>query len=104
MSVLFYPAYWWFPLGLAAFAIAGINLMLGSFGKKKHWRLLVFLSLVCALLALLAQYHMVNNWVQAKDWSALMDVVPAMSKALTGAVFAGIALNVLVILRNMRKK
>ena len=104
MSALFYPTYWWFPLALIAFLLAGINLMLGSLGKKNPWRLLVFLSLAFALFALLAQYHMVNAWVQAEDWSALMDVVPSMSKVLTGAVLVGLGLNVMVIVQNMRKK
>ena len=94
----------WFPLGLIAFLIAGVNLILGSLGKKNPWRLLVFLSLSFALFALLAQYHMVNAWVQAEDWSALMDVVPAMSKMLTGAVVLGLGLNVMTIIQNMRKK
>lgn len=104
MSALFYPTYWWFPLGLIAFLIAGVNLVLGSMNKKTPWRLLVLLSLVFALFALLAQYHMVNTWVQAEDWSALMDVVPTMSKLLTGAVIVGVGLNVMVIVQNMRKK
>lgn len=43
-------------------------------------------SLAFVSLTLLMEYQMVLQWVHKEDWSALMDVVPAMSSLLTGYV------------------
>lgn len=41
-------------------------------------------SLAFVALTLLMQYRMVLNWVNAEDWSALLDVVPSIFPILTG--------------------
>jgi len=38
-------------------------------------------------------YSMVNNYVSFGDWSALMDVVPAMTRSLWFLVIASILIN-----------
>ena len=98
------PVVIWFALGMLAFACAGVNLMLGSYGKKKAWLPLLVASLSLGLLSLVSGYFAILSWVSAEDWSALMDVVPAMSKACGAAALVGIALNVCVLIQNLRKK
>lgn len=104
MSALFDPTTLWFALGMLAFVCAGVNLILGSLGKKKSWLVLLVISLSLASLSLVCALFAINAWVLAEDWSALMDVVPSMSKVCAGAVMVGLGLNVMVIVQNMRKK
>ena len=104
MNMLISPTILWFALGMLAFACAGVNLMLGSFGKKKQWLVLLFASMSLACLSLLAGYFVVWERVAASDWSALMDIIPSMCKLTGGAVLVGIALNVAVLIQNLRKK
>ena len=104
MSGILDPTWWWFPVGLLAFVLAGLNLVKNSLGKNKGWHVMMFLSLGCGALAVLLQYYMVYNWVKMEDWSALMDVVPSMSMVLTVAVAAGLVLNAMVLVQNLRKK
>lgn len=94
----------WFALGMLAFVCAGLNLVLGSLGKKKFWLVLIFLSMSFACFSLLAGYFMVWERVAASDWSALMDIIPSMCKVTAGAVLVGIALNIAVLIQNKRIK
>ncbi len=104
MGMIFNPTYWWFFLGLIAFGLAGVNLMLYSLGKAKHWKLLLFLSMSFGLVAAWAVLVMVANWVHMEDWSALMDVVPAMLKVMAVAVGVGIVLNGMVLVQHRKEK
>ena len=94
----------WFGLGMLAFACAGLNLILGSLGKKKFWLVLLFLSMSLACFSLLAGYFVVWERVASSDWSALMDIIPSLCKVTGGAVLVGIALNIAVLIQNLRKK
>ena len=95
----------WLLLGALAFLLALVNLALALFGKGRGQSLLLFGSLACGVLAMLEEYRLAVEWVQKEDWSALMDVLPAMELVLTAAVFAGLGLNLAaLILHRVWKK
>ena len=54
-------------------------------------------SLAFVSLTLLMEYQMVLQWVHKEDWSALMDVVPAMSSLLTGYVIILLLANAVLV-------
>ena len=81
----------WPVFGIAAIIAAILNLAFCFSGKEaKYFR---FASLSLTALTMCAMYSMVNNYVSFGDWSALMDVVPAMTKALWFLVIASILIN-----------
>ena len=81
----------WVILGLSAIVAAILNLLFWSRGKDS--KIFRFLSLSLTALTVCAIYSMDAQWVLKEDWSALMDVVPSMSRYLWGLVIASIALN-----------
>ena len=81
----------WPVFGISAIIAAVLNLAFCFSGKEaKYFR---FASLSLTALTVCAMYSMVNNYVSAEDWSALMDVVPAMTRALWLLVIASILIN-----------
>lgn len=81
----------WFVFGAAAIIAAILNLYFCFSGREaKYFR---YASLSLTALTMCAQYSMVNNWVFEKDWSALMDVVPATTRLLWILVIASILIN-----------
>lgn len=81
----------WLIFGLAAIVTAALNLICCFTGKEaKYFR---FASLSLTALTMCAMYSMVNNWVFQEYWSALMDVVPAMTRLLWLLVIASILIN-----------
>lgn len=93
LRLLIRPAYWWWTLGTAAFFLALVTLFRAIAGHKRGQELLRFVSLSCALGAMLSQYYLVNGWVAGEDWSALLDCVPPVAKLLTVAVIVGLGLH-----------
>ena len=81
----------WVILGLSAIVAAILNLLFWIRGKDP--KIFRFLSLSLTALTLCAIYSADARWVLKEDWSALMDVVPTMSRYLWGLVIASIALN-----------
>lgn len=94
----------WLISGVLAFGLAAVNLVRALLGKKKGWQTLVFLSLSCGAIALLAQYRMVYDWAARGDWSALADVVPGMFGVLCVCTAVGIVLNAAVLILNNKGK
>lgn len=96
----------WLLLGALAFLLALANLALALLGKQWGENGFLFGSLACGVLAMLEEYRLAVQWVQKEDWSALMDVLPAMEMVLTAAVFIGLGLNLaaLVLHRMWRKE
>lgn len=81
----------WPVFGISAIIAAVLNLAFCFSGREtKYFR---FASLSLTALTMCAMYSMVNNYVSVGDWSALMDIVPAMTKALWFLVIASILLN-----------
>lgn len=75
----------WIATAAAGLLAAGVAVALGARGSAKTG-LAVTAALVCAALTLLLEYRLVLDWVQQEDWSAMLDVVPTMYRALCGYV------------------
>lgn len=94
----------WLVTGSAAFLLAIINLIRSLSSKQKGSQALLFASLSCGVLTLLEEYQMVNTWLMYGDLAALEDVVPTMTHTLAIASYTGIALNLAVLIINVRKQ
>ncbi len=79
-----------------------INLYMYKTGKD--YRLAMAVGLSFTALTLVAEYRLVSNWVKVEDWSALLDVVPSMEKALWFLTIASILLNISPILLELKNK
>ena len=55
-------------------------------------------------LTLCAEHSLISNWVKVEDWSALLDVVPTMEKALWFLTIVSILLNIAPIFLELRNK
>lgn len=93
----------WIIFGLAAIGATLLNLTV--FMMEKDYKLPMAIALSLTALTLCAEYNLINMWVEAEDWAALMDVVPGMSRALWFLTIAAIFLNLLpIFLENIRQK
>ena len=81
----------WALLGVAAIVTAILNVIWSMRNRETKW--FRFISLSFTALTLCAFYSADAKWVLNKDWSALMDVVPTMSKALWVLAIASILIN-----------
>ena len=78
-------------LGVAAIITAILNVVWSA--KKHEAKWFRFISLSLTALTLCAFYSTNVKWVLNEDWSALMDVVPAMATALWVLTIVSILLN-----------
>ncbi|MGI1822521.1 hypothetical protein ACRPK6_10045 [Exiguobacterium sp. TRN 1102] len=85
----------WIIFGLAAIGATLINLTV--FMMEKDYKLTMAIALSLTALTLCAEYSLLNMWVEAKDWGAITDVVPGMSRALWFLTIAAIFMNILPI-------
>ena len=92
----------WFILGLIAIIITFTNLYLYKTGKD--YKLAMAMGLSFTALTLCAKYSLVSEWVKVEDWSALMDVVPAMETLLWILTIISIALNIAPVLLEWKSK
>ena len=81
----------WMVLGAAAMITAMLNLAWAAKNRDAKW--FRFISVSLTDLTLCEEYGLVERWVLKEDWSALMDVVPGMSKALLALTVASILIN-----------
>lgn len=81
----------WAVFGIAAVITAILNVGWTLRNRDAKW--FRFLSLSLTALTLCAFYQADAQWVLHEDWSALMDVVPTMSKALWVLTIGSILLN-----------
>jgi len=81
----------WLLFGIAAIFTAILNLA-WTFMRRdaKYFR---FASLAYTAFTLCAFLSQVNKWVLVKDWSALMDVLPSVSKMMWILVIASVIIN-----------
>ncbi len=68
--------------------------------KNANWAMAGSLSFVG--ITLLMEYRIVAEWVNEEDWSALMDVVPAMFPVLCGYVVIMLVANIGVLVTNKK--
>ncbi|QUP85854.1 hypothetical protein KD909_07660 [Exiguobacterium sp. PFWT01] len=93
----------WIIFGLAAIGATLINLTV--FMMEKDYKLPMAIALSLVALTLCAEYSLLNMWVEAKDWAAISDVVPGMSRALWFLTIAAIFMNILpIFLERKRNK
>ncbi|MGK0466880.1 hypothetical protein [Clostridium sp.] len=70
----------WLILGVIAIVATFINLYMYKTGKD--YKLAMAIGLSFTALTLCSEYSAVSKWVKSEDWSALLDVIPTMEKAL----------------------
>ena len=92
----------WLILGIIAIVATFINLYMYKTGKD--YKLAMAMGLSFTALTLCAEYSLVSVWVKVEDWSALMDVVPGMEKALWFLTIVSILLNIAPILLERKGK
>lgn len=85
-------------LGLSAWAL-GLGALMrkgGCAGSRS--------SLICCALALLVQLFEIRRRVEAADWAALMDTVPALTTAASVLVIVTVLLNALALLKEKKER
>ncbi|MGY3718028.1 hypothetical protein ACWE42_21165 [Sutcliffiella cohnii] len=92
----------WVILGVIAIVVTFINLFMYAAGKD--YKIAMALGLSFTALTLCAKYSLVSMWVEVEDWSALMDVVPGMERALWFLTIVSILLNITPIIWNEEVK
>ena len=92
----------WLILGLIAIVTTFINLYMYKTGRD--YKLAMAMGLSFTALTLCAEHSLVSNWVKGEDWSALLDVVPTMDKALWVLTIASVLLNIAPIFLEIKSK
>lgn len=92
----------WIIFGFIAIAATIMNLY--KYKAGKDYKLALAIGLSFTALTLCAEHSTVANWVDGEDWGALMDVVPAMEKALWVLTAVSILLNITPILLERKSK
>lgn len=67
----------WIFFSIACVVFTGLHAF-AAFSGKSMAKAMAFAAFGFTALTLLSEYAMVVSWVQAEDWSALLDVVPFM--------------------------
>ncbi len=70
----------WIVFGMIAILSAILNIAWAAKGREPKW--FRFVSLSSTALTLCAFYGIHAKWVINEDWTALLDVVPAMTRIL----------------------
>lgn len=70
----------------------------------KNYKLAMAMGLSFTALTLCSEYSLVSNWVKNEDWSALLDVVSTMEKALWFLTSVSILLNIVPIFLELINK
>ena len=81
----------WMLFGFAAIISAILNIMWSIRNQDAKW--FRYTSLSLTVLTLCSFYNASAKWVLSEDWSALMDVVPTMSKMLWALTILSILIN-----------
>lgn len=81
----------WIILGTAAIVSAILNVYFTLRHRDAKWFRIISLSLIA--LTLCAWYSLDARWVEAKDWAALEDTGPTMTKAFWSLTIASIVIN-----------
>ncbi|WP_277584370.1 hypothetical protein [Psychrobacillus antarcticus] len=92
----------WLILGIIAVVATFINLYM--YKKGKDYKLAMALGLSFTALTLCAEHSLAASWVKSEDWSALLDVVPTMEKALWFLTIFSIVLNLAPVFLELKNK
>lgn len=91
----------WLILGVIAILATIINLYRYKTGKNYNLAMAIGLSFTA--LTLVASYNMIFDYVKAEDWSALLDVVPTMTRVFWALTIISILLNIAPIFLELNK-
>ena len=86
----------WLTIGLIAIGATCINLYMYITGKD--YKIAMAMGLSFTALTLCAEYSLISDWVEVRDWAAIEDVVPGMERALWFLTIVSIFLNITPIL------
>ena len=81
----------WMLFGISAIIMAALNVIWTIRHREAKW--FRFISLSFTALTLCAFYSQANHWAVRGDSSALLDVVPTLSKVLWFLTIASIIIN-----------
>ena len=88
----------WILFGVAAIITAVLNVIFTIRQRNAKW--FRFISLSLTAFTLCAFYTQANQWVLMEYWSALMDVLPTMSKLLWILTFTSVLINSISLFKN----
>lgn len=91
----------WLFFGIAAILLAVVNVIWMLRGREGKW--FRFLSLACTAFTLCAFYSRATHWAIVGDASALLDVMPTLSKLLWVLTGASVAVNGLSLFKKGEK-
>ena len=86
----------WIFFSIASVVFTGLHAF-AAFSGKSMAKAMAFAAFGFTALTLLSEYAMVVSWVQAEDWSALLDVVPFMFPMLIAYTVILVAANGLLL-------
>lgn len=86
----------WLFFGIGAIVLASFGIVWAVQDKKAKW--FRFLSMSFTALTICAFYSDGASMVVKEDWSALMDIMPTVSKALWVCTIASIVVNSISLL------
>lgn len=86
----------WILCGIASLIFTMLHAY-AAFSGKSMAKAMAFGAFAFTALTLLSEYAMVVSWVQAEDWSALLDVVPSMLPLLIAYTVILVAANGLLL-------
>lgn len=92
----------WLTIGFIAIVATFINLYMYITGRD--YKLAMAMGLSFTALTLCAEYSVVSDWVEVKDWAAIEDVVPSMERALWFLTIVSIFLNISPIILERKAK
>ena len=81
----------WLLFGIVAIIMAILNVVWTVLHRDAKW--FRFISLSFTAFTLCAFLKLTNGWVAGEDWSALMDVMPTLSRAVWILAGASVAIN-----------
>ena len=81
----------WLLFGAVAIIMAVLNVVWTARHRDAKW--FRFISLSFTAFTLCAFLKLTNGWVSMEDWSALMDVIPTLSRAVWILTGASVAIN-----------
>lgn len=87
----------WLFFGITAIITAILNVIWTLRHREAKW--FRFLSLSLTVFTVCSFYAQAAHWVLAKDWSALMDVLPTTSNMLWSLTVTSVAINSISLFR-----
>ena len=86
-------------LGLIAWILPVVALLLNNEQEQRKWVALSFVSLSACAISICMQILYTRHLVQIEDWSALLDTMGAVAFAATVLLIVTLFLNVITLIR-----